>query len=355
MTDDLDPIGFVADALMARGALVERADDGTAAAIVPTAVATALGMPEVATLAAAPGPDVAFCGLGSPLLDGLIADARRGAVVTAVRWTAEPPRPTQAEALAARLVVRNGVADPVGAATAAVTYVVAALAWVAEADDRYQGLITVVVEAGSGAEPDLPTQAALARVITGHDAEEVTSTAAVPGHVADLLSRRGRAHVAAAVAPIEAGVARRREREAGRQRDYFRQLVSEARRPRRAIAASAVAARVAAIEAEAAAKRRELDDRYRLRVRITPAAVAIVSARVAAVTLRVRRRKLERELQLHLPPAARQIDALPCAACAATTRAIVLCDDAMHLLCEQCAPIATGRPACAACAGRPRR
>ena len=84
MTDDLDPIGFVANELAARGALIERGPDGEAAALVPPEVAVALGVPEVATLARSPGPSTVFCGLGSPLLDRLIVDARRTPVVAAV-------------------------------------------------------------------------------------------------------------------------------------------------------------------------------------------------------------------------------------------------------------------------------
>jgi hypothetical protein len=46
---------------------------------------------------------------------------------------------------------------------------------------------------------------------------------------------------------------------------------------------------------------------------------------------------------------ARAPDALACVACPSTARAPLLCDDALHVLCESCAPDATGRPRCRAC------
>jgi hypothetical protein len=75
-----------------------------------------------------------------------------------------------------------------------------------------------------------------------------------------------------------------------------------------------------------------------VRVRLEPVALVALSLRVAEVRLRLRRRKGERELALHVPPGARAPDALPCVACASTTRSPLLCDDALHVLCEACAP-----------------
>jgi hypothetical protein len=71
--------------------------------------------------------------------------------------------------------------------------------------------------------------------------------------------------------------------------------------------------------------------------------------RVVEIRIRLRRRKGEREIALHVPPHARTPDALACVACSGTTRAPLLCDDALHVLCETCAPDAGGRPRCPAC------
>ena len=148
---------------------------------------------------------------------------------------------------------------------------------------------------------------------------------------------------------VSAAVARRRDRERARIDDYFGSLIAEASRPRRQVERAAIEAQIAALRAEHAAKLRDLGARYTLRVRIDPVALAAIATRVAEVRLRLRRRKGERELALQVPPGARAPDALACVACPAATRAPVLCDDALHVLCEACAPEVTGRPRCPAC------
>jgi hypothetical protein len=79
----LDPLGFAADELAARGALVER-DGDRALAVLPGPLARQLAVPEAITLAAVPGNDQVPCGLGAPLLDRLIADVRASVPVASV-------------------------------------------------------------------------------------------------------------------------------------------------------------------------------------------------------------------------------------------------------------------------------
>lgn len=350
----LDPLGFAADELAARGALIER-DDDRALALLPAPLARALALPEAVTLAAVPGDDRIACGLGAPLLDRLIADVRAGIPVAAVAWPVEPPRLAAAERMAERLIVRNGVADVLGAAHVSATYLAAVLAWIAEADDRYEGMAFVTAHAATGAEPDAEVTTALARVIAGDDDRAVDDRdARGAAGAAAVIARRSAEAIAPRLAEVGAAVARRRDRELARIDDYFHSLIAEARRPRRQVARDAIEARVAALHAEHLAKLRDLRARYSLRVRLEPVALVAVSLRVAEVRLRLRRRKGEREIALHVPPGARAPDALPCVACASTTRAPLLCDDALHVLCEACAPDAAGRPRCPACRGKAR-
>lgn len=348
----LDPLGFAADELAARGALVER-DDDRALAILPGPVARELAVPEAITLAAVPGDDRIACGLGAPLLDRLIAGVRASVPVASIAWQAEPPRLAAAERLAERVIVRNGVADVLGAAHASATYLAAVLAWIAEADDRYEGMAFVVAHGTTGAEPDAEVAAALARVIAGDD-DRATDERDARGAAgaATLVARRSAEAIGPRLAEVGAAVARRRDRELARIDDYFHSLIAEARRPRRQVARDAIEARIAALHAEHGAKLRDLRARYTLRVRLEPVALVAISVRIAEVRLRLRRRKGERELALHVPPGARAPDALPCVACVSTTRAPLLCDDALHILCETCAPDVGGRPRCPACRGK---
>jgi hypothetical protein len=350
----LDPLGFAADELASRGALVEREGDH-ALAVLPGPLARQLTLPEAVTLAAMPGDDLVPCGLGAPLLDRLIADVSASVPVASITWHADPPRLPVAERMALRVTPRNGVADVLGASHASATYLAAVLAWIAEADDRYEGMAFVVAHGVTSAEPDDAATAAIARAIAGHD-DRITgdrSAAGATGATA-AISRRSAHAIGPRLAEVGAAVARRRDRELARIDDYFHSLIAEARKPRRQVARDAIEARVAALHAEHLAKLRDLRARYTLRVRLEPVALVAVAVRVAEVRLRLRRRKGERELALHIPPGARAPDALPCVACESTTRAPLLCDDALHILCETCAPDSTGRPRCPACRGKAR-
>jgi hypothetical protein len=347
----LDPLGFAADELAARGALVER-DGDRALAVLPGPLAGQLAVPEAITLAAVPGDDRIACGLGAPLLDRLIADVRASVPVASVAWTVEPPKLAAAERMADRVTVRNGVADVLGAAHTSATYLAGVLTWTAEADDRYEGMVLVVAHGATGAQPDAEVTAAFARVISGQDARSVEARDA-PGAAgaAAMVARRSAEAVGERLGEVGAAVARRRDRELARIDDYFHSLITEARHPRRQVARDAIEARVAALHAEHLAKLRDLRARYSLRVRLEPVALVALSLRVVEVRLHLRRRKGEREIALHIPPCARAPDALSCVACASTTRSPLLCDDALHILCETCAPDPAGRPRCPACRG----
>jgi hypothetical protein len=213
----------------------------------------------------------------------------------------------------------------------------------------------VVAHSTTGAEPDAEVTAALARVIAGDDDRVIDERdARGAAGAASLVARRSAEAIGPRLAEVSAAVVRRRDRELARIDDYFHSLIAEARRPRRQVARDAIEARVAALHAEHLAKLRDLRARYTLRVRLEPVALVAISVRIAEVRLRLRRRKGEREIALHVPPGARAPDALPCVACASTTRAPLLCDDALHILCETCAPDAGGRPRCPACRGTAR-
>lgn len=352
---ELDPIGFVTDELTARGALLEREGDRVLA-ILPPDLARQLDLQETIALTLAPDAGGVGCGLGSPLLDRLIGDVRAVVPAAAVTWSAEPPRLAVAERFAARVIVRNGVADVLGVAHASATYLAGVFAWSAEADDRYEGMALVVAHAATSSEPDATATAAIVQVLSGSDldaTEQPSTSAAAARASCGAIGRRAALAIGPRLEEVGAAVARRRDRERGRIDGYFASLLAEAKQPRRQVARSAIEARTAALRAEHDAKRRDLSARYTLRVKLEPIALATIAMRVAEIRIRLRRRKGERELLLHVPPGARAPDALACTSCASTTRAPVLCDDALHILCETCAPDAGGRPRCPAC--RPAR
>ena len=348
MTAVPDPVTFVASALAARGALVEREAD-EALAIIPPELARALDIPEEARLSSQAGASGRIeCGLGAPLLEKLVADACAAVPIVSVELGDPPQRPERAIAAAGRFAVRNGVHEVVGTAPGTATYVLAAISYVAEADDRYQGLFEVMFDAATGSEPD----AALADRLDLRRADPLR--AAVPVDVsreraADILLARAEHYLRTRMAGITGGVARRRDREHTRIAEYFEAMMTESSAPRRAVAPDAIAAKLERLRAERDAKLADLASRYAVRISFSAAAVVFARVPVTRVELRLRRRKQARALTLQLPVAASAADLLACEACPDLTSHPLLCDDALHVLCERCAPSAIGRPRCRAC------
>ena len=348
-----DPLAFTVDALTARGALVEPGD-GNAMALLPTAIAGALAVPEECVLHAEGAPGAVTCGLGSSLLERLVVDARQCAPVGSVRLDRERPTLAHAKALAGRFVVRNGLAEVQGALGGDGLYLWAAFAYLAEADDRHEGTVQCCLSAQDGAVPDASV---LALIDPISPSGALLSAAPPDGRLAanwlaSRLARRAERAIGKALLDTEASVARRHARDHVRICDYFSALVREARAPRRRVDPAAVETKVAHLIAERDAKLRDLGVRFALCVTITPAAFVWAMHPAVTVQLRLRRRKQERELTLRLPAGAQALDQVGCDACGGTVLEPALCDEQMHLLCNDCAPTAQGRLRCQACALR---
>jgi hypothetical protein len=335
------------------GQAPEGRDDVRAVAVLPAGLARRLEVSEELTLA--PGavqPGEVACGIGSPLLEKLIAEARAKCPVLALRLQLEAPRPGHARALAERFVLRNGVTEVREITMGAVRYAVAHVAYVVEADDRREGLVRVVTS-GDGGEPDLGAQA-LFDLGSGPSLFAAAGLVEGAEEAARWVALRAGLAVRAAAGPRLVDVSRRHARDHDRIASYFAALIAEAKAPRRKTEQSAVDAKVAHLVAERDKKLRDLRERFAVTVRASLAALAWVELPVAQATLRLRRRKEERVVTLRVPPGASLPDRLACEACGAATPRPAACDDRLHLLCEACVPSAQGRPTCGACA-RARR
>jgi hypothetical protein len=347
-----EPFRFVVEALTARGALVEEGDGG-ALALLPEEVARALGVAAELRLARAGSaePGASACALGAPLVDAIIADARGRAPLAQAALSMPAPRPSQASSLAARFVVRNGLCEPLEVFPVRATYVSAFVSFVAEADDRYEGLLHLVVDARDLGVPGEP----LARLLDPRTGtSELETSPAAPIDLAPALTRITRSARPlgdARVAPFAASVERRHRRDHERVSAYFASLVAEARSPRRRQDPAAIEAKVAHLVAERDAKLAALEARFAVRTRLAFAGLLVASVAAIDVRMRVRRRKAEGEIVLRLPAGSQAFDALACAGCSGATSRPAFCDDRMHVLCEECLPNAQGRPDCRACRG----
>lgn len=344
-----DTLAFAASVLESRGALVEH-ELGRVLALVPAELARTLELPESAELVAgAPSADQIACGLGSALLDRLIADARSASPVASVQLDVAPPRASAARALAERFVIRNAVYDMREVRSSRAVYAAAWLSWSAQADDRHDGLVRLVACADDGSEPasgwsELPDPTDAQRTLALLPMPGLTARGAVP-----FVAARTERAVRDAVHPIAASTQRRHARDHARIGAYYDALIEEARNPRRRVDRAALDAKIAHLAAERDAKLGELEARFALGVSLEPVAILLVDVPVAEVVLHVRRRKREGDLVVRLPAGAGALDLVSCDGCRGATSKPLVCDDALHRLCERCVPSAEGRPRCPAC------
>jgi hypothetical protein len=349
-----DPLEYSADALLAAGALVDRDADGWIA-VLPCDLARELEIGETCRLVSRapkqPRADLLVCGMGAPALERLATRLEGTIAATAARLDAEPPRPSLARALAERFVVRNAPTDASEVSPSLATYLVSWLAWSAEADDRYDGVVQTSVCLDDLGAPDpglLELLDPLGDPSRFHRAPIAVDPPALRRGLALAAARAERGFLTP-LAEVRSLVARRLHRDHERIAEYFEQLARDARAPRRKIEPAAIEAKLAHLRAERDAKLRALGERYRLRVALAPIALLEIAVPTLRIRLRVRRRKLAGELRLRLAPGANALDELACSACPGTTAHPVVCDDRLHVLCEACVPDARGRPSCAAC------
>ena len=341
-----DPVAFAADALGRAGAVLEPSEVGIAA-LVPSDVSKRLALPEEILLSTTGAPGTVSCALGTELLDRLVAEARAETPTTAAALRLPPPKLSHGKGLAERYVVRNGVSTAGEAHGTEALYAVGWISFVAEADERHEGVVRAIFDARDGSQPD----AAFAVFCDPLFPDLLEPKAHVfAANVTDWFRRYGSRAVEAAIEPIRAGTERRHARDHARIVEYYAALMTEARGPRRKVDAAAIEAKLAHLMADRDAKLRDLAHRFLLRVSERPAGVMWLLAPAIEVTLHVKRRKATRDVVLRLPAGANELDALPCEGCAGVTSHPAFCDDAMHLLCERCVPNVSGRPDCPACA-----
>ncbi len=347
-----DPVAFVGEALAAQGAIVEATAFGLEV-LAPPELAAQQGTPESFVLVArsvADLPHAIVCGLGTPLCDRHVAEARTACPRCDLRL-AGAPRLGHARSLAERLVVRNGKAEVRDASPGRGRYLAIDVAWIAEADDRFEGRFTLAFEPASGSAPDPRLVGAAFELGEPAGPTESASGSGSDG-IADAAAwvhRRTSRPLQHALDPIIAGVQRRHAREHDRIVGYFAALATEAASARRKVDPAALAARMAQYAQERDSKLAGLGERYTLDVTTRLASTAWVDADRASVGVRLFRRKAHRDITMNLPVGAQELDRIACEGCGDELGAVALCDLALHMLCERCAPSSQGRLACPAC------
>ncbi len=328
------------EALLGRaGALVEwppSAEEGLA--LLPPEAAARIGFAdsESVRLAFPAGGDGLCVNLATDFLDRVVpllaAEPRIGSFQVPERYL---KKGDMAEAIAraftwhnAKVVVRNAL-------PARVSYHAWQFFASIVSEDRWEDVISVAVNAQSGAAVPLPD------ALSGLDLQPHTEPLrAAAGSYRGAL-RHAIAQVELRAAPFAERLEARLERDRRRLRDYYGALLREESTRRHREWTPEVKekqdARRRAVQLELQRKLAELDETYALKGELAPVALVRIEAQVLAVHCEVFRKQARREHTLYWNPIPKELEPMCCEACGTSTFSIVFTDGDVRPLCFPCA------------------
>lgn len=283
---------------------------------------------------------------GSELLERMLDTATKGVSVATARLDLPAPRGSQVKAAAERWALRNGLVSVgdirVSSSTRIQLFALATL----HGDEKRELVVSCVFSPWSGTEVHGFADAVLSLSPTRHTEP--------PPHSEVVLAACMRAcseRAAEEAQTFREGMTRRFERDRERIDAYFGELAREldTRARKGKLDALTVTDKRSALLADRAAKLEALSARFVLRIELMPIALRVIEVESGFASVTLRRRKASRTLELEYDAVSRRVVAPRCDGCGGAAPRPVACDDALHLLCEACAPRAEGRVACVAC------
>ena len=355
-------VSFATELLDALGSVVERDGPGAFRALLEPALAARLGLPEEARLLdpttgeAPPDPAIPLAH-GSDLVARLVAEAIGSGRVARLAADVPPPRAKILDAaLREALRPTDGIVRVQEVLPGTAEYLVVGFRYAATGDERREGLVEVAVSLDGTATAAALPEALWANEHVLRDARPIAPTP-VASAAWRAAARLARPRVLQALAPVREIVAHRLERDVLRLHAYYRAMQTELLRTaaRRHLAPpdlEKLLDRMNGIPHEF--ERRVAEARTRLALRVDVRAAVAVRVAVPALFARVRllRHRQERELLLPCDGLQRAFAVPLCEACGATpVPAPTLCNDRMHLLCDDCLRecSACGTRTCLAC------
>lgn len=345
-----ETLAFAARLLSHHGALVDGGAGGLEA-VVPVGLGKRLDVPEHVVLSEAAASPAGRLAYGSALLERMVDLATASVPVASARLTGLSMRENLALDAAERFALRNGVFAVGGAKAETALRLWVHAAYVLHGDERREGLSTAVVSVRSGTLVEGFEQAAAGRLEPEGAGDLAIGDA---GRAVLTAMRACAAEAERAATPFRESLERRIERDRERLESYFADLLTELdrRAARGRLAPEAVEDRRLAIHRDRSSKLEALAGRKQLRVELRPVAAVVVEAPAVVFEVEVRRRKLDRVIEIEIDAATRRLVPPPCAGCGGPAPRPAACDDAVHLLCESCAPRSEGRVACPVCRRR---
>lgn len=399
----------VAAILTHYGALVERPEPGRLAVVAPPELAAKLALPEFSELEFAPReagtvggaregkaptgppgtgdrrPPSREAGYDSELfrnLPGLFA-AEIGVTPTAPHPATWNPDKL-AKQIPDKIVLANATFRTIGMEEGEFSYLLVYFRYGAIADDKTEGLLPLLINTLNGS----------VSALTGEEEWLTRGLTPAPGTPAPPESARwlarartaGKTMVTERLADFIRSTEKRLNRDTRRIHEYYGALEQElkARMEKKGLAhpgpagagsapagpggesapaepmaeAAKLAVRQKAIALERSFKLQDLIEKYTLHLTLEPVAIIGLPTTAPIFRLTLKRRLATRSFSVTYNPLLKKLDPLPCEGCWRPRHRAWLCDEQLHVLCDDCfaACPTCGKPWCRACrpAGCPR-
>ena len=334
-------LSFAAQVFEKYGGIAER-DDNHVMALLPSGLARSLDLPEEVRLGEEAMPLI----YGSPVLDRLIQLATEEIPLVFGRIEVPYLKKGGFEQLIGQdIVFTNGQARVTSRAEARASYMVLISRYVALSDERKEGLVEVGTHEGTGA------------IIEDFETlwPEFRPEFYVPGEVPPHFSvhlekpisnamRKARVLAEGKLTDFIKSMRRRLRRDAKNTREYYEALrkemeaslshhnLSEAQRDERI-------AKIKDLPREMARKIEDLQQKYKIQVRLRGCAALRFLVNVVHIMVEIRFRKQTRTIPLIWNPISRRLDPLVCERCYETIRSVHPREEnsEIRLLCPSCA------------------
>jgi hypothetical protein len=262
--------------------------------------------------------------------------------------------------LAEEFAFVNGASRWRGAREALVPYLLTNLKATAVSEEKREALVAVALNLKTGAPADSLVPIVGERVAEASpppageeaiSADGGASSTAPSGETFPALPESGWQRLTAlagrrareSFAEFEKSLARRLARDVDRLTDYYTEIEREIEKKiqRKRLEGDDEARERARMEAtgrELASRLADQRARYAMTIRLEPVAFLKVWVPAVLLELTLLRRKRSRDVEWTYNHFTREIERPACEACFEPVRRITLCDEKLHLLCQDCAP-----------------
>jgi len=197
-------------------------------------------------------------------------------------------------------------------------------------EDTWEDVITIVLNAASGAEVPLPDLLALT------DTLPYAPAGAAPDTLRQA-TQRAAAQVEECAAEFIGRLESRLRRDRKRLKDYYHALLRETKESETADGAEKAEAKRRAVELELRRKTSELEERYSIQAVLAPLTLVRLEMPALAVQCDVFRKQARKQHTLYWNPLLTALEPMRCSRCGAGAFAFAFTDDTVEPQCAACA------------------